>query len=98
MTPPTASTEGILLAIAGTLIVILLGIVGYFITQRYSATQEKEDRLSEAIEALRQCVVHLEKTVAKIESGILAQNEICKLRHDLIDEKIKNLDHDGQNK
>ena len=97
-TATAAPAEGIFLAIAGTLIIILLGIVGYFITQRYGATKEKEDRLTDAIEALRECVDHLGRTVAKIESGILAQNEICKLRHELIDERFKNIPHEGPHK
>lgn len=89
-----AQTEGTLLAVAGTLIIILLGIVGYFIAQRYAAAATKERQLTDAIDALRQVVEQLGRAVAKIESGIIAHDEICKLRHAVIDEKFKNMNNE----
>ena len=78
----------IILSIIGGILIILLGVIGFFIKRYFNARDKKEDTLTEVANALQNTVDKLDKTVAKLGANVLAQVEICKLKHVPIDKRL----------
>ena len=79
-----------LITVLGIVITVLLAILGWLVVRGYAARDKKEDRLVEVTDKLLVSQHNLDTTVVKLSENIMAQIDICKLKHNPIDTKLKN--------
>jgi uncharacterized Fe-S cluster-containing protein len=78
----------ILLSISGTIIVIMAGIVGWFIRRNYNQRDDDKSNLVDLTKKLEDSIITLDKTVVKLSENVMAQFEICKLKHEPIEKRL----------
>lgn len=81
----TMTIEGALLTLSGSLIMILLGIIGYQLRISASSRRNNDNELSKAIN-------NLNITMEGIKTSILEQRKFCDERHKPIDRFMDTFD------
>ena len=79
-----------LITVLGIVITVLVAILGWLVVRGYAARDKKEDRLVEVTDKLLVSQHNLDTTVVKLSENIMAQIDICRLKHNPIDTELKN--------
>lgn len=83
-----SQTNPLVLTLSGTIILILLGIIGYFIAREHHARDDHESKLIETTKELSVTVNDLNVIVTKLGEGLKAQTQLCSLTHQGVNAQI----------
>jgi hypothetical protein len=78
----------ILLTVLGIIITVLVAVLGWLVVRSYRMRDRKEDRLVEVTDQLLKSQHRLDTTVVKLSENIMAQIDICKLKHTPIEARL----------
>ena len=78
----------ILLTVLGIIITVLVAVLGWLVVRSYKTRDRKEERLVEVTDKMMTSQHKLDTLVVKLEANIMAQIDICKLRHTPIDARL----------
>lgn len=85
-----------LLSIAGTVILILLGVIGYFFRQKridekreLNGLKTEDNKLYVVTRSLERSVNKLDKASVRLEANVNSQIEICGTRHSILNKRME---------
>jgi hypothetical protein len=78
----------LLITVLGIVITVLVSVLGWVVIRGYRMRDKKEDRLVQVTDQLHESQHRLDITVIKLSENIVAQTEIIKLKHNIIDSRL----------
>ena len=85
-----------IIGVAGTIILILFGVIGYFYRntrnveeKRLNGLKTEDNKLYNISKSLERSINRLDKSTIKLESNITSQIEICGIRHTVLNKRME---------
>ena len=79
-----------IVGISGTIILLLIGVVGYFLKKNYSDRDKHEEKQERNYQAMREMISTLDKTINKLDALLDNFSRTTEKRLDAHSEKINN--------
>ena len=79
---------GTIVILFGIIIGGLITVIGWILVRSFRIREKKEDKLVEVTEKLTMSQQKLDNTTVRLSENIMAQVEICKLKHIPIDRRL----------
>ena len=78
----------ILFTVLGIIITVLVAVLGWLVVRSYRMRDRKEDRLVEVTDKMLSSQHKMDNLVVKLEANVMAQIDICRLKHTPIDARL----------